>query len=48
MAGMIDVGGLPAWRWLFLIEGVIVFPVAGLAMWILPNYPEVRLQSGPP
>jgi MFS family permease len=43
MAGMVDVAGLPAWRWLFLIEGVIVFPVAGLAMWILPKYPEVRL-----
>jgi MFS family permease len=46
MAGMVDVGGLPAWRWLFLIEGVIVFPVAGLAMWILPNYPEVSFVIG--
>lgn len=41
MAGMRDVAGLPPWRWLFLIEGVIVFSVAIVAMFVLLNYPEV-------
>lgn len=43
MSGMGGAAGLPAWRWLFLIEGVIVFPVALAAMFVLPNYPEVSL-----
>lgn len=46
MGGMRGALGLPAWRWLFLIEGVIVFPVALVAIFVLPNYPEVSTSLG--
>ncbi|KAF1849449.1 MFS general substrate transporter [Cucurbitaria berberidis CBS 394.84] len=39
MKGMDGKAGLPAWRWLFIIEGVACFPVALVAIWILPDYP---------
>ena len=32
--------GWRAWRWLFLIEGVITIAVAIAAFWILPNFPR--------
>ncbi|KAK4569459.1 hypothetical protein LTR86_003222 [Recurvomyces mirabilis] len=40
MSGMNGVAGLPAWRWLFIIEGVATVPVAVAAMFILPDYPS--------
>ena len=39
MWGMDGKAGLPAWRWLFIIEGVITFPVAAITVWVLPDYP---------
>lgn len=32
--------GLRAWRWLFLIEGVITVAVAIGALFVLPNFPR--------
>ncbi|KIM99148.1 hypothetical protein OIDMADRAFT_181575 [Oidiodendron maius Zn] len=32
-------GGLPAWKWLFLIEGVITIGCAVIAVFILPDFP---------
>lgn len=32
--------GLRAWRWLFIIEGVITIAIAFVAFWILPNFPR--------
>ncbi|GMM35165.1 hypothetical protein DASC09_024900 [Saccharomycopsis crataegensis] len=32
--------GIAAWRWLFIIEGVITIPVAICAMFILPDFPH--------
>lgn len=32
-------GGLPGWRWLFIIEGCATFLVAFFAYWALPDYP---------
>lgn len=37
---MDGVRGLRAWRWLFLIEGVITVGVAIAAYFILPNFPR--------
>ncbi|KAJ5945859.1 hypothetical protein N7454_002698 [Penicillium verhagenii] len=39
MSGMEGKAGLPAWRWLFIIEGASTIPVAFLAMVTLPDYP---------
>jgi hypothetical protein len=43
-AGVLDkmegVGGLRAWRWLFIIEGCITVVIAIGAGFILPNYPK--------
>jgi hypothetical protein len=39
MSGMDGKGGLPAWRWLFILEGIACFPVAALTMKICPDYP---------
>ncbi|KAI1658168.1 MFS general substrate transporter [Daldinia decipiens] len=33
-------GGLGAWQWLFIIEGVITVGIAFVAFWILPNFPR--------
>lgn len=32
--------GLPAWRWLFIIEGAITICIAACAFFILPNFPR--------
>lgn len=39
MSGMDGKAGLPAWRWLFILEAVVVFPVAAVTMFIVPDYP---------
>jgi hypothetical protein len=40
LRGMDGKGGLPAWRWLFICEGVVCFPVAALTMKYFPDYPK--------
>ncbi|KAH8601703.1 putative MFS transporter [Bisporella sp. PMI_857] len=40
VGGMEGVGGLRAWRWLFILEGVFTICVAFVAVLILPNYPK--------
>ncbi|KAJ5098387.1 hypothetical protein N7532_005388 [Penicillium argentinense] len=40
MSGMDGKAGLPAWRWLFIIEGSATIPIAFVAMFLLPDYPE--------
>jgi MFS family permease len=32
--------GLRAWRWVFIIEGVITVVIAVSAFWVLPNFPR--------
>lgn len=32
--------GLRAWRWLFIIEGAVTVGVAGVAVFIIPNFPR--------
>ena len=32
--------GLRAWRWLFIIEGVVTIAIALVAFFILPNFPR--------
>lgn len=39
MSGMDGKAGLPAWRWLFILEAVVVFPVAAITVFIVPDYP---------
>ncbi|CAI7578767.1 hypothetical protein N7533_003159 [Penicillium manginii] len=39
MSGMDGKAGIPAWRWLFIIEGSATIPVAILAIFTLPDYP---------
>ena len=38
--GMDGLDGLRAWRWLFIIEGVITIGIAFLAYFVLPNFPR--------
>ncbi|VUC29734.1 unnamed protein product [Clonostachys rosea] len=37
---MDGLGGLPGWRWLFLLEGLPAILLSFVALWKLPNYPE--------
>lgn len=39
LSGMNGKLGLPAWKWLFIIEGAITVAIAGLAVFILPDMP---------
>lgn len=39
-ANMDGTRGIAAWRWLFIIEGVITVGVAILSIFILPNFPR--------
>lgn len=32
--------GLAAWRWLFIIEGAVTIAIAGIAVFVLPDYPQ--------
>ncbi|KJZ73171.1 hypothetical protein HIM_07368 [Hirsutella minnesotensis 3608] len=38
--GMDGARGLRAWRWLFLIEGVVTIAVAAAAFFVLPDFPR--------
>lgn len=38
--GLDNVHGMRAWRWLFIIEGVITIAIAIVAYFILPNFPR--------
>jgi MFS family permease len=40
LSGMEGVSGIRAWRWLFILEGVITVACAGIAVFILPDYPS--------
>lgn len=40
--GLDGVRGLAGWKWLFILEGVGSFVAAGLALLILPDYPESK------
>lgn len=37
---MDGLGGLPGWRWLFLLEGLPAILLAFVALWGVPDYPE--------
>ncbi|BFZ64862.1 hypothetical protein YB2330_006015 [Saitoella coloradoensis] len=39
LKGMQGAGGLDAWRWLFIIEGLMTIVVAVVAIFILPDFP---------
>ncbi|KAL8301202.1 hypothetical protein RB597_001896 [Gaeumannomyces tritici] len=39
MGGMDGVAGLADWRWLFIIEGAMTIPVAGVTFFVIPDYP---------
>ncbi|KAK4542676.1 hypothetical protein LTR36_006248 [Oleoguttula mirabilis] len=41
--GLDGAQGLPAWRWLFIIEGVITIGIAACAFFILPNFPRTTM-----
>jgi MFS family permease len=41
--GMEGAGGLRAWRWLFILEGVLTIVIAAIAAFILPDYPSTTL-----
>ena len=39
LSGMADVGGLAAWRWLFILEGLGTIVLGTTAFFLLPDYP---------
>lgn len=45
-AGLDGTAGLAGWRWLFIIESSASFVAAGVAMFVLPDYPESKTGSG--
>ncbi|RGP67580.1 hypothetical protein FSPOR_5767 [Fusarium sporotrichioides] len=40
IAKMHNVGGLEAWRWLFILEGLLTAVIGVIAKWWIPNWPE--------
>ncbi|KAF4332009.1 tartrate transporter [Fusarium beomiforme] len=40
IARMHDVGGLEAWRWIFILEGILTVVVGVIAKWWIPDWPE--------
>lgn len=40
IAEMSGVGGLAAWSWIFIIEGLASMLVSFSAYWLIPNYPQ--------
>ena len=59
LSGMKGKAGLAAWRWLFIIEvghqatsslirqGLMTVPVAAMAYWVLPDYPQTTKWLSP-
>ncbi|KAF2673693.1 retrograde regulation protein 2 [Microthyrium microscopicum] len=39
-SGLDGVHGLRAWRWLFIIEGIVTITIAFISFFILPNFPR--------
>ncbi len=37
--GLDDVAGLTGWRWLFILQGAVTFVIAGIALFVLPDFP---------
>lgn len=40
LSGMSGVGSLAAWRWLFILEGIVTIIVGTIAFFVLPDYPS--------
>lgn len=40
LSGMSGVGSLAAWRWLFVLEGIVTVIVGTIAFFVLPDYPS--------
>lgn len=40
LSGMSGVGSLAAWRWLFILEGIVTVIVGTIAFFVLPDYPS--------
>lgn len=40
LSGMSGVGSLSAWRWLFILEGIVTVIVGTIAFFVLPDYPS--------
>ncbi|KAF5648034.1 tartrate transporter [Fusarium sp. NRRL 52700] len=40
IAKMHDVGGLEAWRWIFILEGILTVVIGVIAKWWIPDWPE--------
>ncbi|OQO05959.1 hypothetical protein B0A48_10055 [Cryoendolithus antarcticus] len=38
--GLNETGGLPGWKWLFIMDGVISIPIAIAGMFLIPDLPE--------
>jgi len=46
-SGMEGKAGLASWRWLFIIEGSMTIPVAAIAFFVLPDYPQTTRWLSP-
>lgn len=40
LSGMSGVGSLAAWRWLFILEGIVTVIIGTIAFFVLPDYPS--------
>lgn len=38
--GLNDVGGKAGWQWLFIMDGIISFPICLAGYWLIPDLPE--------
>ncbi|KAJ4999120.1 hypothetical protein K4K48_004533 [Colletotrichum sp. SAR 10_66] len=43
LADMEGAAGIRAWRWLFIVEGAVTVALAGVALFILPDYPKTTM-----
>ncbi|CAK4031172.1 MFS general substrate transporter [Lecanosticta acicola] len=39
-SGMDQKAGIPAWRWLFIIEGALTIVISAICFFVLPNFPR--------